>query len=37
MKTRHLAVVLIVSGLGVGLYGMRALNAVLKRFQRCPS
>ncbi|MNN94492.1 hypothetical protein D3C81_2131300 [compost metagenome] len=32
-----MAVVLIVSGLGVGWYGQRALSAVLKRFERCPS
>jgi O-acetylserine/cysteine efflux transporter len=31
------AVVLIVSGLGVGLYGQRVLRAVLKRSDRCPS
>ncbi|CAG8873726.1 putative amino-acid metabolite efflux pump [compost metagenome] len=31
------AVVLIVSGLGVGLYGQRVLSAVLKRSDRCPS
>lgn len=31
------AVVLIVSGLGVGLYGQRVLSAVLKRPDRCPS
>lgn len=31
------AVVLIVSGLGVGLYGQPALSAVLKRSDRCPS
>ncbi|MBU6956852.1 EamA family transporter [Pseudomonas sp. CVAP len=31
------AVVLIVSGLGVGLYGQRILSAVLKRSDRCPS
>lgn len=31
------AVVLIVSGLGVGLYGQRVLSALLKRSDRCPS
>ncbi|CAN7593530.1 EamA family transporter [Pseudomonas sp. LjRoot277] len=31
------AVVFIVSGLGVGLYGQRVLSAVLKRSDRCPS
>lgn len=31
------AVVLIVSGLGVGLYGQRLLSALLKRSDRCPS
>lgn len=31
------AVVLIVSGLGVGLYGQRVISAVLKRSDRCPS
>lgn len=31
------AVVLIVSGLGVGLYGQRILSAVFKRSDRCPS
>lgn len=31
------AVVLIVSGLGVGLYGQRVFSAVLKRPDRCPS
>lgn len=31
------AVVLIVSGLGVGLYGQRVLSAVLKGSDRCPS
>ncbi len=31
------AVVLIVSGLGVGLYGQRVLSAVLNRSDRCPS
>lgn len=31
------AVVLIVSGLGVGLYGQRLLSAVLRRADRCPS
>jgi O-acetylserine/cysteine efflux transporter len=31
------AVVLIVSGLGVGLYEQRVLSAVLKRSDRCPS
>ena len=31
------AVVLIVSGLGVGLYGQRVLGALLKRSDRCPS
>jgi len=32
-----LAVALIVSGLGVGLYGQRVLSALLKRSDRCPS
>ncbi|MCM8744738.1 EamA family transporter [Pseudomonas koreensis] len=31
------AVVLIVSGLGVGLYGQRVVSALLKRTDRCPS
>ncbi|KJZ44730.1 EamA family transporter [Pseudomonas fluorescens] len=31
------AVVFIVSGLGVGLYGQRVLSALLKRSDRCPS
>ena len=31
------AVVLIVSGLGLGLYGQRVLSALLKRSDRCPS
>lgn len=31
------AVVLIVSGLGVGLYGQRVVSALLKRADRCPS
>ncbi|MNI84285.1 O-acetylserine/cysteine export protein [compost metagenome] len=31
------AVVLIVSGLGVGLYGQRVLSTVLKRSDRYPS
>ncbi|MNZ83829.1 putative amino-acid metabolite efflux pump [compost metagenome] len=31
------AVVLIVSGLGVGLYGQRVLSTLLKRSDRCPS
>jgi O-acetylserine/cysteine efflux transporter len=34
---KMVAVVLIVSGLGVGLYGQRVLSAVLKRADRCPS
>ena len=32
-----IAVVLIVSGLGVGLYGQRVVSALLKRTDRCPS
>ncbi|WP_207850019.1 MULTISPECIES: EamA family transporter [unclassified Pseudomonas] len=32
-----IAVVLIVSGLGVGLYGQRLVSALLKRADRCPS